>query len=218
MALFTKDLRRLVIGCLAVAGLSGCLPDDPVAPTPPTSAAAAPELTAEHAASTAGETTEPQAPDTGTAFTTATDTHTETDTGTAENGPEPAPAATTGADLAGSHWQLVAFQSMDDAAGVETPADAQRYTMTLNADGGVHMTLNCNSATGNWQADEDNTESGGFTFTGLATTRALCQPPSMDQLVAQQSSHVRSFLLKEGKLYLSLKADGGILVWKPAQE
>ena len=214
MALFTKDVRLLVIGCLAVAGLSGCQRDDPGAPTPTPSAAA----TQERSAAIVGETADSQGADTGAALTTATDTTTKMGNTTAESSPEPPTPATTGADLAGSHWQLVAFQSMDDATGVRTPADAQRYTMALNEDGGVHMTLNCNSATGNWQADEDNAESGRFTFSDLATTRALCQPPTMDQLVAQQSSHVRSFLLKEGKLYLSLKADGGILVWKPAQE
>ena len=30
-----------------------------------------------------------------------------------------------------------------------------------------------------------------------------------------QAGFVRSFVLREGRLYLSLMADGGILVWEP---
>ena len=128
-----------------------------------------------------------------------------------------APAASSlPAVLAGTEWRFVEFQSMDDAQGTERPSDPALYTMSLQGDGSVAMRLNCNRATGTWQAQAgpDGT-SGQFTFGPLAATRALCPPPSMDERVTSQASYVRSYLLKDGKLYLSLMADGGILVWEP---
>ncbi len=56
---------------------------------------------------------------------------------------------------------------------------------------------------------------GSFKFGPLATTKALCPPPSMDEQVASDAQYVRSYLLKDGRLYLSLMADGGIYVWEP---
>lgn len=126
----------------------------------------------------------------------------------------PLPAA-----LAGTEWRLVAFQSMDDAQGTERPSDPSLYTMSLHADGSVAMRLNCNRATGTWQAQAGpEGTSGQFSFGPLAATMALCPPPSMDERVTSQASYVRSYLLKDGKLYLSLMADGGIFEWEPLEE
>ena len=121
--------------------------------------------------------------------------------------------------LAGTKWRLVEFQSMDDAIGIQRPKDSSVYTMNLNSDGTVTMQLNCNRATGTWTAKpSDNGTSGNIEFSPLAMTRALCPPPSMDETIAQQSSFIRSYLLKDGKLYLNLMADGGIYVWEPNNE
>jgi heat shock protein HslJ len=118
--------------------------------------------------------------------------------------------------LAGTQWRLIEFQSMDDAQGTTRPNDPSLYTMRLNADGTVSMRLNCNRATGTWSAEpSSDPNSGGFTFGPLAVTRAQCPPPSMDEGIARQSPYIRSYLLKDGRLYLSLMADGGIYAWEP---
>ncbi len=120
------------------------------------------------------------------------------------------------APLAGTQWRLVEFQSMDDAQGTTRPAEGSLYTMWLHGDGTVTMQLNCNCATGRWSAQPGNdAASGRFEFGSLAATRALCPPPSMDESIVAQSSYIRSYLLKDGRLYLSLMADGGIYVWAP---
>jgi heat shock protein HslJ len=117
--------------------------------------------------------------------------------------------------LAGTAWRLLAFQSMDDAIGTVRP-DPSRYTMRLNGDGTVTMHLNCNLANGTWSAEPSgNGEGGRFEFGPIATTHALCPPPSMDASIAAQSSFVRSYLLKDGRLHLSLLADGGVYIWEP---
>jgi heat shock protein HslJ len=116
--------------------------------------------------------------------------------------------------LAGTHWRLVEFQSMDDAQGTTRPSEGSVYSMWLHGDGTVTMQLNCNRATGAWSAAPGNdAASGRFEFGPLAATRALCPPPSMDESIVAQSGYVRSYLLKGDRLYLSLMADGGIYVW-----
>jgi heat shock protein HslJ len=123
------------------------------------------------------------------------------------------------ASMAGTQWRLIEFQSMDDATGAQRPSDHTLYTMWLHGDGSVTMQLNCNRATGTWSAEPGNdVSSGRFAFGPLAATRALCPPPSMDESIVAQSQFIRSYLLKDDRLYLSLMADGGIYVWAPETE
>ena len=122
----------------------------------------------------------------------------------------------TGHELAGTTWQLVEIQSMDDEIGTVRPDDASIYTMQLSADSTFSMRLNCNRANGSWSAHaSDGGESGTFQFGRIAMTRAFCPPPSLDGRIAREADYVRSYLLKDGRLYLSLMADGGIHVWEP---
>ena len=136
---------------------------------------------------------------------------------------EPAAGARAGSaspanrPLSGTDWRLVEIQSMDDVTGTKRPDDRAKYTMHLGDDGTVTMQLNCNRATGTWTSEpaSDGT-SGRFGFGPLAGTRALCPPPSLDEHITAQAPQVRGYLLKNGRLHLSLMADGGILVWEPA--
>ena len=118
--------------------------------------------------------------------------------------------------LAGTEWRLVEFQSMDDAQGTARPHDPSLYTMRLNADGSLNMRLNCNRAHGSWKAGQgSDTSNGNFTLGPLAVTKVLCPTPGMDVLVIKQAGYIRSYMLKDGRLYLALMADGGIFVWEP---
>ena len=132
-------------------------------------------------------------------------------------GQTPGPSPSSESPLAGTDWRLVEMQSMDDAIGTTRPADPSQYSMRLDADGTVTMHLNCNVATGSWQSEAGPERSSGrFQFGPLAMTRALCPPPSLDEQIAAQAEYVRSYLLRDDRLYLSLMADGGIYVWEPA--
>jgi heat shock protein HslJ len=133
------------------------------------------------------------------------------------------PAAQTGTVsaanplLSDTVWRLVEIQSMDDAVGTKRPDDRDKYTMHLRPDGTVTMRLDCNQASGTWTSEPASDEvSGRFGFGPLAGTRALCPPPSIGELITTQTPVVRGYLLKDGRLHLSLLADGGILVWEPA--
>jgi heat shock protein HslJ len=117
-------------------------------------------------------------------------------------------------ELAGTRWRLVEFQSMDDAKGITRPSEGTVYTMEFQGDGKVTMQLNYNRATGTWSAKPGSiATSGQFTFGPLAATSAHCLPPSMDESIVAQSGNIRSYMLKDDRLYLSLMADGGIYVW-----
>lgn len=116
--------------------------------------------------------------------------------------------------LAGTSWQLLEIQSLDDAQGTTPIPDPSRFTLHLEADGTARLRLDCNRATGKWTAEPSaDSSNGSLRFGPLVTTRALCSPPQLDQMVLSQLSFVRGYRLKDGRLNLSLLADGGILVW-----
>lgn len=57
-------------------------------------------------------------------------------------------------------------------------------------------------------------DSGSLRFTAIAVTRAYCPPPSLDTRIARDLGFVRSYRVIEGRLYVSLLADGGIYAWQ----
>ena len=123
----------------------------------------------------------------------------------------------TGASgLAGTSWQLVAIRSMDDAQGTTHISEPEKYTVGFAPDGRASFRIDCNRGTAAWKAGAAaEAASGALEFGPLATTRAMCPPVSHDRQVLRDLPHVRSYLLKEGRLFLSLMADGGIYEWRP---
>lgn len=118
--------------------------------------------------------------------------------------------------LAGTSWELVQFQSMDDAQGTTRIGDPSLYTVSFGTDGRATLRLNCNRAMGPWQAKAAaDGQSGSLEFGMLAGTRALCPPPSLDERLLRDLAYVRGYLLRDGQLHMSLMADGGIYSWRP---
>ncbi|PWT94601.1 MAG: hypothetical protein C5B55_02420 [Blastocatellia bacterium] len=112
-------------------------------------------------------------------------------------------------DLSGTSWQLVRFQG-----GVEktlTPDDASKYTISFGADGRVTARIDCNRGIGTWKSSGRNQ----IRFGPLALTRAMCPQGSLHDQIARHWSLVRSYIIKNGHLFLSLKADGGIYEFEP---
>lgn len=118
--------------------------------------------------------------------------------------------------LSGSTWQLVAIQSMDDAQGTTRIDPPEKFTVSFAADGRANFRIDCNRASATWKATPSaNPSSGSVEFGQLAATKMMCPPGSLDQKVMRDLPHVRSYFFKDGKLYLSLIADGGIYEWQP---
>jgi len=111
--------------------------------------------------------------------------------------------------LAGTEWQLVAIRSMDDST--YEPAERDRYTLGLQPDGSVILRADCNRGRGRWRSDGP----GQIAFGPMASTRAFCPPPSLSERYLAQFDWVRSYVLREGHLYLATMADGAIIEFEP---
>lgn len=119
-------------------------------------------------------------------------------------------------ELAGTSWQLVHFESSDDAIGKKVPPNADRYRMTFVADGTLALRLDCNRATGRWEAKPASAAGGSIALAGGAMTRAFCGPGALDAQIARDLARVRSYRFSGDRLGLALEADGGIYLWAPA--
>lgn len=123
---------------------------------------------------------------------------------------QPAPMS-----LAGTHWELTAIESMDDAQGKMRIAKPELFTASFGTDGRISLRLDCNRGTASWTAEPAaDGVSGSIAFGPVAATRALCPAPHLDEKVARDLGDVRGYLLKDGKLFLTLMADGGTYEWR----
>jgi heat shock protein HslJ len=123
-----------------------------------------------------------------------------------------AQAQTPPSPLQGTSWQLVRFQGGDDK--VLTPDDGAKYTVEFGADGRLTAGVDCNRGRGTW------TSSGPaqLQFGPLALTRAKCPEGSMHDHIVKQWGNIRSYVIKDGHLFLSLMADGGIYEFEPIKK
>lgn len=120
--------------------------------------------------------------------------------------------------LAGTHWELLSIQSMDDAQGTTRIAHPERITISFGTDGRLHLRLDCNRGTAGWESTPSaDGLSGQLKIGPIAATRAMCSSPQLSSRIEQGLSHVRSYILKDGRLYMSLMADSGIYAWRPAR-
>lgn len=122
------------------------------------------------------------------------------------------------AGLGGTAWQLVEIQSMDDSQGTKRPDDGSKYTITFGKDGRIAARFDCNRGMGSWKNEIANATGGSLEIGPLAVTKAFCPPPSLGETIERQLGYVRSFIMRDGKMHMSLMADGGILVWEPFRE
>lgn len=75
--------------------------------------------------------------------------------------------------------------------------------------------IDCNRGTATWKAESAAADSGSLIFGPIGLTRMFCPQPSQDAKVAAALGEVRSYLLADGKLHLSMQADSGIMNWEP---
>ena len=119
-------------------------------------------------------------------------------------------AAFAGDGLAGTSWQLVEFLGGDDTK--LTPDERSKYTLRFEEGGVVSARIDCNRGRGTFTIEPPS----GLTFGPIATTRAMCPPGSLHDKIVKDMAYVRSFVEKDGHLFLSLMADGGIYEFEPA--
>jgi heat shock protein HslJ len=113
--------------------------------------------------------------------------------------------------LAGTSWQLVRFQGGDDTSMV--PDDRSKYTIAFGADGQVTARVDCNRGRGTWKLSGVSQ----VALSPLALTRAQCPAGSMHDQIVKQWTSIRTYLLREGHLFLLLVADGGAYEFEPGR-
>lgn len=124
--------------------------------------------------------------------------------------PVPTAESTATTGLQGSSWRLVQIAMSD---GVTKPAiERSRYTMGFGENGVLNVRFDCNRGRGSWTSSGP----GNLEFGPLALTRAMCPMGSLHDDLVRQWPHVRSYVVKDGRLYLSLMADGGTIEFEPA--
>ena len=111
--------------------------------------------------------------------------------------------------LAGTSWQLVEMKGKDGA--IVRPDDGAKYTLAFAEGGKVSARADCNRGAGTWTSDG----ASQLTFGNFATTRAMCPPQSLEPRFWRDLSLVRSYLVKDGQLHLSLMADAATYVFAP---
>lgn len=126
----------------------------------------------------------------------------------ASQAPPPGAGGTDSGGLGGTSWQLVKFQSGDDK--VVTPDDPLKYTAAFDTDGTVSVRFDCNQGRGTWKATGPQLE-----LAALRLTRAACPAGSLYERLARDWAYIRSYVRKNGRLYLALKADAGIYEFAP---
>ena len=122
---------------------------------------------------------------------------------------EQAPAKEPLHELAGTTWRLVKIMGMDDS--VAEPEDRSLYTLEFGTDAKVYLLADCNRGNGSWAS-----ESGPqLQFGPIAATRAMCPPGSLADKYLAQFQWVRSYVMKDGHLFLATMADGSIIEFEP---
>lgn len=114
------------------------------------------------------------------------------------------------AGLQGSSWRLVQIQMGDGMT--KAAIERSRYTIGFGENGVLNVRFDCNRGRGSWKSSGP----GNVEFGPLALTRALCPTGSLHDDLVRQWPFVRSYVVKDGRLYLSLMADGGTIEFEPA--
>jgi putative lipoprotein len=112
--------------------------------------------------------------------------------------------------LAGTSWQLVKFQGGDDTTLV--PDERAKYTIAFGSSGRLTVRVDCNRGQATWKT----TGTSGLEIGPLAIMRAKCAAGSLHDRIVKQWPYVRSYLMRDGHLFLSLMADGGIYEFEPS--
>jgi uncharacterized lipoprotein YbaY len=121
----------------------------------------------------------------------------------------PGSSPSTPHELTGTSWQLVKFQGGDGAT--LQPDDQTKYTLAFGAGGRLSARIDCNRGSGSWKSSGPNQ----LQFGPLALTRAMCPSGSLHDQIVKQLPNIRSYVIKDGHLFISLMADGGIYEYEP---
>jgi para-nitrobenzyl esterase len=124
--------------------------------------------------------------------------------------PQPVSGGVAPPALQGSSWRLV---QLDFSDGTQRAAiERSRYTIGFGTGGVLNVRFDCNRGRGSWTSAGP----GQLQFGELALTRALCPTGSLYDDLVRQWPQVRSYQIRDGRLFLILMADGGSIEFEPS--
>lgn len=108
--------------------------------------------------------------------------------------------------LLGVVWEWQEFQGSDDS--LLAPKNPEDYTLTFLPDGKLAIQADCNRAMGTYTLDGDGV---ALDLTVGGVTRMLCPEGSLMHEFLRDLDDVSSHVFRDGKLYLALRVDAGIM-------
>jgi heat shock protein HslJ len=112
-------------------------------------------------------------------------------------------------ELNGTSWQLVKINTPDEMTHV--PDDKSKYTITFGRNGRVTARVDCNRASSTWKSNR----AGELQFGSWSRTSAKCGSGSLHDKIVMEGANVRSYVIKDGRLFLSGMAAGGSYELEP---
>ena len=97
---------------------------------------------------------------------------------------------------------------------MSTPLISLSLFVVLSAGVGAALTsarIDCSRGRGTWKS----TGPSQLELGPMALTRAMCPPNSMHDQIVKHWNFIRSYVIKDGHLFLALMADGGIYEFEP---
>lgn len=112
-------------------------------------------------------------------------------------------------ELNGTSWRLVKLEAADETTLV--PDDGSKYTIKFGRDGRATVRVDCNHGGSTWRS----TRPGELQFGSWSMTRAKCAAGSLHDRIVTEGASVRSYVIKNGHLFLSGMAAGGSYELEP---
>jgi len=91
------------------------------------------------------------------------------------------------------------------------PDDRSKHTISFGEDNTAALRIDCNRG----RAPLKTNSAGQLEFGPVMLTRAVCPPGSLYDRIEKQFPFIRSYFIKNGRLFLSLIQFGGILKAEP---
>jgi heat shock protein HslJ len=113
-----------------------------------------------------------------------------------------------GQDLNGVVWKWERLAESNDRTVVVD--DPERYTLEFLPGGAVDIQADCNQGRGTYSVSGQrlSIELGPMTL-------AMCSPGSLHDEYIKNLNEVVSYIVEDGKLFLALRYDSGILTFSP---
>ena len=109
--------------------------------------------------------------------------------------------------LTGTAWRLTAVETSGTSTRLN-PDLQSRHTLEFQDRGRLVLRLDCNRGTASWNASMPDTYNNTLTISPIASTKALCPPPTFGGNLETDLSRSSNYTLTPGARTLMISANG----------